>query len=292
MRSTKTPAIVLLVMLLPATIALAHPHPHEPSQFIRFVEDSEGNARLEVSETTYRNADGVIVELIGAVHIADAEYFDGVDAKLARFEATLYEMVKPAKAALPRRDAPERSTHVVSLLQQFMKQQLKLAFQLEAIDYHRPNFIHADLDYETFQRMQSERGESLLTLMLRSMMHEMGRDRSGDRVQPPGIMDLVNALQSPDRARDLKLLLGKQFMDMDRQIAALEGPRGSVILTERNKAAMNVLDQTIQSGKKEIAVFYGAAHLPGMEKILTGEMNFKRIGQTWRTAWDMPAPQN
>ena len=36
------------------------------------------------------------------------------------------------------------------------------AFQLDGIDYNAGNFVHADLDTETFHRMQEERGESIL----------------------------------------------------------------------------------------------------------------------------------
>ena len=37
----------------------------------------------------------------------------------------------------------------------YKKRTLDLEFQLDAIDYEAKNFIHADLDAETFQQMQS-----------------------------------------------------------------------------------------------------------------------------------------
>jgi len=46
-------------------------------------------------------------------------------------------------------------------------------------DYDRPNFVHADLDAETFNEMQEQRGETFLGLMLRSIVHEMKRQQEG-----------------------------------------------------------------------------------------------------------------
>jgi hypothetical protein len=279
--------VMLLALLVSAAAGHPHPDKHAPSQFIRFVEDNRGNARLESAETVYRNRDGVTVELIAAVHIADAEYFRGIDEKLSRYEAMLYEMVKPKGADVHRPRAARENAHWIAMVQRFLKTHLDLEFQLDAIDYTRENFVHADLDAETFARLQAERGESIGTLMLQSMLHELTRQQDGPPRPQPGLGDLLAALNSPDRARELKLLLGRQFIDIESQLAGMEGPRGSVILTERNKAAMKILRDTIAAGKKDIAIFYGAGHLSGMEKILVEEMQFERVGQTWRTAWDM-----
>jgi hypothetical protein len=66
----------------------------------------------------------------------------------------------------------------------------------------------------------------------------------------------------------------------------LDGPGGSVILTERNKAAIGALDSTMKSGKKDLAIFYGAAHMPDMAKRLS-ERGFSPIATEWRMAWDL-----
>jgi hypothetical protein len=98
-------------------------------------------------------------------------------------------------------------------------------------------------------------------------------------------------MNSPDSSRQYKLLLARQFGDVESQIADLEGPDGTVILTERNNAAIKVLRQSIADGKKNIGVFYGAAHMPGIEETLVNDMGFKRTGVEWRLAWDMTAKE-
>jgi hypothetical protein len=175
---------------------------------------------------------------------------------------------------------------MVSMFQTFLKDVLELDFQLDAIDYTKPNFVHADLDAETFAKMQEERGESIMGLMLSQMMRELAKEfEGGGKNQGPqmGLMELVEAFQSPDRARQFKLILGRNFNNVEEQMA---GFNGSVLTTERNKKALSVLKDTIAKGKKDIAVFYGAAHMNDLEARLA-LMGFKRTGIEWRTAWDM-----
>src|SRR3954467_13788053 len=145
----------------------------QPTEFLRFVENRDGSARLEAADVAYVNGDGVGVHLVGAVHIADPSFFAGLDESFAHYDALLYEMVKSKDAAAPMKG--QQSGSWVSRLQRFMKDRLDLVFQLDAVNYQRPNFVHADLDYETFEKMQDERGESVFSLMLRAALNDMAK---------------------------------------------------------------------------------------------------------------------
>jgi hypothetical protein len=70
----------------------------------------------------------------------------------------------------------------------------------------------------------------------------------------------------------------------------MEGKKGTVLIAERNKAALRALERAIGEGRKNIGIFYGAAHMHGIEATLLKEMGFARTGVEWRTAWDMRAP--
>ena len=258
------------------------------TRFLRYVDDDKA-PRLESAIVSYRNADGVVVHLVSAVHVGEKSYYDGLSKTFKQYDALLYEMVKPKASGAPVRG--KKSGGMVSGFQRFLKDVLELEFQLDAIDYSPRNFVHADLDAETFKKLQEERGESLFTLMLKSMMTEMARAGQPGAVAPISVFDVMAAMNSPDAARQYKLLLARQFNDVDAQIAAVEGPDGTVLLTERNKAALRVLEDTIARGKKNIGVFYGAGHMRGIEETLVGEMGFERTAVEWRVAWDMtPAP--
>src|SRR6185295_4278089 len=103
----------------------------------------------------------------------EKQYYDDLSRTFQKYDALLYEMVKPKDAGAP---APgQRSESMVSMFQRALKDVLELQFQLDAVDYRAKNFVHADLDAETFTKMQEERGESIFTLMLRQILDEMSK---------------------------------------------------------------------------------------------------------------------
>lgn len=257
--------------------------PVEKDQYLRFVEDNEGGGRLETAISSYKNAAGVTVHLVAAVHVADKAYYAQLNKTFATYDALLYEMVKPRGMGVPT--AADRSNSAISMFQRLLKDLLDLDFQLDAIDYTARNFVHADLDAETFARLQKERGESLFSLMLRVMLDEMAKPQA-NRPEEPSLTELLIMLTSPDRSRHLKLVLGRQFKDIESKVASIEGPAGSVLVSERNKAAIEVLKQSVTDGKKTIGIFYGAAHMPDLSKRLQA-LGYEQTGTQWLLAWDM-----
>lgn len=281
MRFVRPTPIALLVALF-AACSYAEPAPTTATktEFMRFVDDHHGGGKLETAIATYQNDAGVTVHLVGAIHIADQSYYDALNKTFKGYDAVLYEMVKPRNAPAPA-PGEERSNSWVSVIQRFMKDTLDLKFQLDAIDYTAPNFVHADLDYETFEKMEEERGESIWSLMLQQMLRQMTNPPESQ--QEIGLGDLLNALTSPDRARQLKLILARQFGDIEAQMS---GFGGTVLITERNKACFKVLDKEIAEGKRNLGIFYGAGHMGDMEHRLLAR-GFHRTGVEWRVGWNL-----
>ena len=276
-------------ILAVALVAAGTLHAAEPEkkkhQFLRFVKDPSGSAKLEASVARYVNADGQTVDLVSAVHVGDAAYYRALNERFKAYETVLYEMVKAEGAGVPEPGTDPGSA--VGGLQKFMTRALDLTYQLDEIDYAAANFVHADLDVETFQRRMSERGESFFSLMLQAMLAGSNRPQTGMQHPDVQLGAFLFALQAPDRPTQLKHLLGRQFQDIDQQTAAMEG---TVLLTDRNDAAIKVLADTLASGKKNVAIFYGAAHLRGLERDLVQKMAFTPRGEEWITAWDIAAP--
>src|SRR5947208_11136857 len=181
----------------------------QESKFLRFIDDGDGGGRLEAAITTYEK-DGVKVHLVSAVHVGEKKYYDGLAKTFQGYDSLLYEMVKPKDAPVP--GAGARSESMVSAFQRMLKDALELEFQLDAIDYTAKNFVHADLDVETFEKMQAERGESIFTLMLRQLLDEMYKPQQAPEIELP---ELLMAFLSPDSSRHFKLILAKQFQDID-----------------------------------------------------------------------------
>jgi ribosomal protein L21E len=274
--------LTCLSLALLAQRSFAAEQQNTERKFLRYVDDDNGGGKLQTAIATYKNADGVTVHLVAAVHVGEPAYYKGLQKTFGGYDALLYELIKPKDGDVPGQGLRSRS--MLSAFQRGLKDFLDLDFQLDDIDYHSRNFVHADLDTDTFAKLQAERGESLFTLMLRQMLNEMSKPQAN---QPEvSLTELVVAFTSPDRARHFKLILGRSFEDMEAKVAGMEGPQGTVLVTERNKAAVRVLEEQIKAGKKDLGIFYGAAHMPDMEKRIEA-LGFKPAGTEWRTAWDM-----
>jgi hypothetical protein len=103
-------------------------------------------------------------------------------------------------------------------------------------------------------------------------------------------MEMLMAFFDPNKELKLKRALAKQFENMDQMMDAFEGEDGSTIITERNKAALKVLEEQLKAGKKNVGIFYGAGHLPDMDERLRKEFGLERKPPEWLTAWDMRDP--
>ncbi len=264
------------------------PTPAPVTQFARFVQNADGSARLELADVTYRNVDDVVVHLVGAVHIADEAFYASLNESFRQYDALLYEMVKPAGMAMNKPQKGRPSHHWVGSLQQLMTRKLGLSYQPDVIDYTAGNFVHADMDWETFEARQTKRGESLFGLMLQATLQEMSGNSAGEAASTFGIMDLLHALQSSDSARDLKALLGPEMAKAESLLDRIDSQNGTVLISERNAVAIEVLKQRIAAGDKLVGIFYGEAHLKKLEQALVNDMAFRRVDTVWRTAWDIP----
>ena len=64
------------------------------------------------------------------------------------------------------------------MIQKAMKDVLELDFQLQMIDYTRPNMIHADMSPAQFAESMNKRGESMLSMFIRMMIAAMNQQDS------------------------------------------------------------------------------------------------------------------
>ena len=296
MKIWKSAPALTVVLLATAQLALADDNqkaPVEETDFVRF-KDEHPLATLQTATVTYENDKGVKVDLIGAIHIADKSYYDELNELFKNYDVLLYEMVGSArKGPLQPGDLDQtgKKGNPIRSLQIMMQKSLELSYQLSEIDYTAKNFVHADMDAETFTRMQKERKEGIVAMMLQSYKAQFKMMKDGKAPPSMGIGDIIKILLSGDSASGLKLVLGRQFDQIEYMITAMEPEGGSVILTERNKVAFEVLDQQIKAGKKNIGVFYGAAHLADMEQRLIKDFGLKKTKTVWHDAWSVKNPE-
>ena len=280
-----------LTLSLPAQETAPQPPADKParesSDFIRYAETETG-ATLETAIHSYQNADGVSVDLIGVVHIADAAYYKKLNEQLATYDAVLYELVGDPKAL--KQPQKKASDNPLRGVQKMVGQLLKLTFQLDQIDYSKPNFIHADLSAEQFAELQQQKGETLMSLFSRAMkMQDSGKLGIDKKDLEMDLPQILAALSGTAGADSLKIIMAKVFDKAESMVDSFEGDdekKGTVLLTERNKVVAAKLEESIKNGKKHLAIFYGAGHLPGLETLILGQ-HFESKDEHWLAAWTM-----
>ncbi|MCB1230824.1 MAG: hypothetical protein KDN19_11185 [Verrucomicrobiae bacterium] len=261
-------------------------------EFIRYV-DGEEKQQLQTGIVRYVRGDE-IVDLVGAVHLADASYFDALNTQLAQYDAVLYEMVGGEFATREeRRDEADPDLANIQMAHGLIHSLLGMEYQTEGIDYNAKNFVHADINWEQYQELMTARNQTLATLFQRAMaMAQSGEgpevltdEAAGNRM----ISGLISGFTTGNTA-DLKRSLAPMLGEAETFINGIEGEDGTVLVTERNKVLMQILDRELRSGHERLAFLYGAGHYPDLERRLTAA-GFHRQTGIWMTAWDIKDPE-
>ena len=243
---------------------------------------------FESSITRYigeQNGESVQVDLIGVVHIGEQEYYEELNKLFENYDSVLYELVAPEGTKIPKgggRDSGD-SLNPIAALQLGMKAALGLEFQLEHIDYEADNFRHADMSPEEFLESMKNNDESFTKLAFKAIGQSMAQSNRSTMSN----FDLLRVAFAKDKEVQMRRLFAKQMMDLEGGLAMFEGRDGSTIINHRNGKALDVMRDEIEAGKKKIAIFYGAGHLPDMERRLMSEFQMRRGGQFWLEAWKL-----
>ena len=291
--------LLLAVCLLPlAGVPSQAEDKARPERYMRVLFDDMGKPQaMETAIVRFKYTDPAkadcYVDLVGAVHIGDKSYYDELNKEFAGYDALLYELVAPKGMKVPK-GTKGGTGSFVSELQLMMKRALALEFQLEQVDYEKENFVHADMTPDEFSKSMTKLKEDPLTMFLR-LMSASAKFQAESQRPPPSDLVIVSALFDRKRGPTvLKRIFAEQLAEADVLLEALNGPQGSTIITERNKKAIEVLEDELKAGKKKIGIFYGAAHMQDMEERMCERLGLKRDSVRWLKAWDLtppPAPE-
>jgi hypothetical protein len=267
----------------------------EGMDYIRYVEESGVSSRLQTAVVRFQKG-RTIVDLVGVVHLGDAAYFENLNALLKGYDAVLYEMVggkySPETGADLEVDpeaAPEMGS--VRQLQQLARSFLGLEFQLDGIDYSARNFVHADVGWVEFNTLMQARNQNFATLFSRALTLAEEGDVAGvpndEKVMEAMMKRIFSAIMTGN-SNELKRSVAPLISESESFITQLEGDDGTVLISERNRVAMEVLteEREVRGGGK-FAIFYGAGHMPDLEKRLIAE-GFTKEKTIWADAWTIP----
>lgn len=275
-------ALVAVFFVLAAGTSAAN---SEDTVFARIDVDAEGRARaLQMAIVRYvpePPAAGFSVDLVSAIHIGDASYYQELNERFVTYDALLYELVAP-RGMVVRRDAEK--TGFVSGAQQMLTQLLDLSFQLDEVDYTRPNFVHADLSSAELSASMAERNESLYTYLWRVFFVAI-REYAKD---PLGLRDLQTLASAVTAGGDVsfKTLLAFEVANAESIEAVFGDDADSAIIGARNERAIDVLRESLDGGVSRAGVFYGVGHMPDLEEKLLA-MGLVRSETVWVDAWQL-----
>lgn len=264
-----------------------------PEHFMRIRKDRKGRpVSLDTSITRYEltNDDGktVHVDLIGAVHIGEKEYYEKLNKEFEKYDAMLFELVAPEGTVIPKggraKDDAQGITNPVAAIQKGMQSLTELEFQLNHIDYTKDNFVHADMSPEEFAESMEANGESISGYVFKAIGQAMAMQTRGGK--DPSL-SIAMAMFSKNKVLRIRRSLAEQIHNMESGMIIFEGDNGSTIIDHRNAKCMDVLRREIAAGETKIGIFYGAGHLMDMERRLISDFQATRGGQHWLPAWKL-----
>ncbi len=275
------------IRLSTADVARVRPDPEAPAKdaFLRFTKEG-ARPGLQAAVLHYVKAGAPRVDLVGAVHAADAAYFRETQRWLDRVDVVLYEMVKPKDAApWAHREESGGPESAVTGFQRSLARMFDLTFQLEHIDYRRAHFVHADMTEEEFLAAggagMTKEAEAMLARVkpLLAIAEAAMRPSADASAERRASAERMRANVKEMLAR----MLGSVGPNAGRLLGGGEG--GDLLIGKRDEVAMRRLDE-LPPGLSSVAIFYGAAHLSDLEKRLV-ERGYVRAGGRWVTAWDV-----
>lgn len=253
-----------------------------PEKFLRVREGNvEQNGALEIGTALYELPESNRrIYLVGVVHIAHEAYFQELQHLLDSMDLVLWEGVGGGEK--PSREAVERFD-VLFKAQQLLKNLLNLDFQLEKIDYKRSFWRNCDVSANALQASLKEKNLEIIPneKIVQSLLGAVFR-----------VIDPAKIPRDEETARQYRALAAPflaEMSDPDSMFSKI-GASGlkEVILDERNRYVMESLKKRLaEPGPQRIAIFYGAGHLAGMDKILREEMKAHYRAMHWSAAWKL-----
>lgn len=255
--------------------------------------DDEEPTSLDTATVRFKRTDGdereTTVDLVGVIHFGDKRYYDKLNKQLAEYDVVLYELVRPEGFDIANLGQQQDSGNPISMMQNGLRSMLELDSQLECVDYSGKNFVHADLSPEQMGEAIRKRGDSGTSIFFKVLADVIAQaSRQSAKGSSYNDFDVISAMLDSNGSEKLKKIFAEQLVDVGVG-TGLGGTLETILIDDRNAAAMKVLNSEIEKGNRKIAIFYGAAHMPDFEKRLTEDLGFQRDSESWLSAWDMSA---
>lgn len=250
---------------------------------------------LEIATVRFVPANGTpdsFVDLVGAVHIGDRAYYEALNEKFKEYDAVLFELVADEERLADPKKVPNKSAlSILGMLQKMATKFLGFEHQIDLIDYQVANMVHADLSPSQLSEAMKNRGATVWSLLLEAIQEAMNSVQSAPDTGKNEALTLLQAFSSGgDIASTIKRTFAKSLASKSVELATMGKTIHGLLIVDRNKAALDVLNKQLLAGKKKIAIFYGAGHNADFEERLVRDFGLVASTETWLTAWDLSSP--
>jgi hypothetical protein len=292
--------------------------------FMRYDGYDDVAGDMEIASVDYKKPGSEItVRLTGVIHIADIAYYQELQKEcLDTSDVVLFEGVKfEGQDAMPKESEKKKGSELGDMYSA-MGQLLGVGFQKDGIDYTRSNFVHCDvtvgaddpLNNQVDPGQMQQAAQMIQPMLMFKNMLTAGPEgyRTEDAIKHFMVNTMMMQLDSmtDDEAKkavreQLQGSGGAVPPGMDKQVEGFAetlrkaGGLGGIgmapemqeqILFRRNDYVVEQLQARLagedHTKKQTIAVFYGAAHMPGIGAELEA-MGFEPVETTWLRAWRM-----
>jgi len=315
----------LLFPVLALVPALLAEEPKSPTTlaFIRTQTSPEQVSGLQTLSQEYVPANGIgpVIWLIGVAHLGTPEYYGGLQKRLDAQTSVLFEGVGGDRLTVGAKLDNDAG------IQSQLAKALGLVFQLDAIDYRRPNFHNSDMTPERLNDAIARRSAP------KPEEKKNGKPSNGNEPAAPDAAEnkgdlpkvdnetykmLMDALHgegeigetmgamtaligsTPEMRETTKLMLVEalgqagELLDIAKSMSPELKDLFEVLITERNAEVVAQLENQLKKLGREqsVAIFYGAAHMDEIAKRLTDQLNYKPGTQLWDTAFTANAAKS
>ncbi len=263
--------------------------------FVRVHRPDANTVELHVAVRRYESTEKgkPTIVLVGVSHIGEADYYKKLQVILDAQALVLFEGVGGAERPKSTTEAKESRS---GDLQSDIARALGLAFQLEEIDYQRNHFRNSDLSPQQIRdllaaedKKDSSNGpkaeaqfDTLITaLQGNSVLNwlvnfALGFVRSNPTLQATFKLTLIETLGQS----------GGDVTKMQRLAPQMEKLL-RVLVEKRNEAVWRDLIAELQkpNAAKSIALFYGAGHMPDLDRRLRRDLRYTLAEEKWLTAF-------
>ncbi len=282
--------------------------PVEPYVRVSTAESNIVQLQIAVRKFVPARGKGPAVWLTGVSHIGETNYYAALQRQLDAQSLVLYEGIGgpgPEGEETPRAEEDSRAgtgTNSASAkarrssLQSSLAASLGLVFQLEAVDYARPNFRNCDLSLEQLRQLMAEEraasgqpgpaqsfetllqmmeGDSLLDTIVQMAMRFLGANPKLQAMSKLALIETIAQMKGdPSQLRGLPPQLSQLL---------------EVLVQKRNQKVVDELKAELKSKERPrtIAIFFGTGHMPDLEKRLREEVGYRPAEEIWLTAFSV-----